>query len=194
MESLVSKLGQRSFYSKPSEDVDETLFVEIKAFLPSNLDKCLSPLLVFLLEHLPLEVNGRLFTSTSKSNSFGAHVEEILALLCRQFNVSNLGELLRLEIDAQPLYQRCWTLLKPFLEQNTYEENPLALKIFVHLVKAMRRETLSDFLEPIFRVSLLALDDASVEFKFVGLDLIDHLQRNCTSAELSLYNRSAVIM
>ena len=189
MDALVAKLAQRCFDSKSSEEIDATLFDEIKEFLPKQLDKCLSPLLVFLLEHLPLESNGRLFTSTP----FGSRAEENLDTLFRRFNVANLDELLRLEIDAQPLYQHCWILLKPFLEKNTFEENPLPLKIFVHLVKAMRRETLSEFLEPSFRLSLLTLDDASVEFKFIGLELIDHLQRNCTSSELSLYNRSSVI-
>lgn len=218
---LIRFLDENTFYSKPLEkniSADRTAFTSIKDKLDTvaSDENCLCSLLFFLLEHLPLEIDWSVLLSTEidstvsstkrkvyHPNIFPTHAsiercpeesKDLLASLFDYFHLHTLTDFLHLRIKTRPIYQQCWPMLTPYLLKTNYHQHPFAVQIFVHLVKAMRQEALSESFEQIFPVVLITLDDPSIEMKLISLDLIDHLQRFCTSTELSLYNRSTVIM
>lgn len=180
-------------------------------------DENFSTWLLFLLEHIPvlIDLNALLSTDVdyspststtkkthrvnllpSKSNTiqYSTESQHLLEQLYEQIRVKNLEELLLVEHGGRPIYQHCLDLLTPFLLKATYDQHPIAVQIFVHIIKSMRQSSLSETFDFIFPVCLMTLDDPSIDMKFISLDLLDHLQRHCTTTELSLFNRSNVIM
>ena len=180
-------------------------------------DENFSTWLLFLLEHIPVVIDLHALLSTdvdyspstattkkthrvnllpSKSNTiqYSTESQHLLELLYKKLRVKNLQELLLVEHGGHPIYQHCLDLLTPFLLKTTYDQHPIAVQVFVHLIKSMRQSSLSETFDFIFPVCLMTLDDPSIEMKFISLDLLDHLQRHCTTTELSLFNRSNVIM
>lgn len=184
------KLGQINFDSKKTP-VDEKMFVEIRETLENisttTIDKCFCSLLVFLLNNLSLEIDLTRLKST-KLSSNEKNSAELLLFMFERFQTKNLDEFLRLKLDSNRIFENCWILLKPSIE------NPSALKIFVQMVKSMREDLVVDCLETIFPVLINALENSSVEMKIFSLELIEKLENVCSPSELSLYNRSAVIL
>jgi hypothetical protein len=207
--------------------IDKSIFTQLEnqlSELPINANELfssptdyLSPLLLFLLEHLPLEIDLNLLTSTQtdyhqvssstmkifKPNLFPSnqnitrHSTEsqlILNHLFKFLQINNLKEFLLLKQNSQPIYLHCLHLLTPFLLKTTYNNHPIAIELFVHIIKSMYQSSLSETFDLIFPVCLITLDDPSMDMKLLSLYLLDHLQRNCTSTELLLFNRANVIL
>lgn len=206
---------------------DQSIFVQLKNHLSELTVKddelfksetdYISLLLLFLLEHIPLEIDLNLLTSTQvdyfqvstsnkkiyKPNLFLSkhnitqHTSEsqrILNDLVKFFQLNNLEELLRLKQQCDPVYLHCLRHLKPLLSKTTYDKYPIAIKLFVHIVKSMNKSSLSETFDLIFPVCLMTLDDPSIDMKITSLYMLEHLQRQCTTTDLLLFNRADVIM
>lgn len=206
---------------------DETIFKQIN----EQLSKCttkddelltcetdyLSPLLLFLLEHVPLEIDLDLLTSTEtefyelpstnkriyKPNLFpsnqnipqySSESQMILKHLYEFFQINSIAEFLNLKRNSEPIFFDCLHLLQPFLSKTTYDKHPMAIKLFVHIVKSMSHSLTSEIIDYVFPVCLITLDDPSIDTKLIGLYLLEHLQRYCTTTDLLLYNRADVVM
>ncbi|CAF0735230.1 unnamed protein product [Rotaria sordida] len=177
----------------------------------------LSSLLLFLFEHIPLEIDLNLLTSTqidyhqvlsstmkiykpnllpSNQNiiQYSSESQMILNHLYKFLQINNLEEFLLLKQHTQPIYLHCLHHLQPLLLKTTYDKYPIAIKLFVHIIKSMHQSSLSETFDLIFPVCLMTLDDPSIDMKLISLYLLDHLQRHCTSTELLLFNRANVIM
>ena len=229
-EELSRVIALNSIYCKSIEIIDTldpSIFPQVTALVVNVLDKDndfvalrnenFSRLLLFLLEHVPLEIDLNVLLSNDADYSSSAsttrkterlnllpsklniiqHSSESQHLLCQLYEylqVKGLEELLLVEREDRPIYRHCLDLLAPFLLKTNYDQHPIAVQIFVHIIKAMRQSSLSEMFDFIFPVCLMTLDDPSIDMKFISLDLLDHLQRHCTTTELSLFNRSNVIM
>ncbi len=84
--------------------------------------------------------------------------------------------------------------LTPLLLKTTYDKYPLALQVFVHIIKSLSQSSLSEIIDIIFPICLITLDDPSIDIKLISLYLLDHLQKNLTTTDLLLFNRANVIM
>jgi hypothetical protein len=229
LEEILTVIKLNSFYNKTIEtysSIDETIFIQLenelsklgiknKELFTSEIDY-LSCLLLFLLEHIPFEINLNLLTSTQidyhqisptrkiyKPNLFPSNQtmiqytsksQSILNHLFKYLQINNLEEYLHLKQNSQPIYLHCLHLLTPLLSKTSYDKHPLALQLFLHIIKSMNQSSLSETFDLIFPICLITLDDPSIDIKLVSLDLLDHLQRHCTTTELLLFNRANVIM
>lgn len=223
IEEILNLIHANSFYRKSIEtfetnsSIDQSVFHQLQIclskleFLSLDIDY-LSPLILFLLEHRPLEIDLNLLTSTDtnfqqqtstrkfykpKLISFVQHSSasnQLLQQLCQLFQRTKLDELLLLKHNTQPLYFHCLEHLRPLLSKTTYDKYPLAIQIFIHLIQSMSQSALAESFDGIFPVCLMTLDDPSIEMKFLSLCLIDYLQRNSTTTDLLLFNRANVIM
>ena len=173
----------------------------------------LSRILLFLLEHLPLEIDLQALLTTqpdyhapsekrlnrpnvtpcSQTRS-PIEAQQVLTGLFQYLRVKTLEALLRQRTHTEPIYLRCLHLLTPLLLKTTYHKYPVALEVFTRIVQSMDSTALSESLDWIFPVCLMTLDDPSIEMKLISLSLLDHLQRHCTSTDLLLFNRSNVVM
>ncbi|CAF0831296.1 unnamed protein product [Adineta ricciae] len=221
MDSTLEKLASFTIYNKPIEtqdsnpSIDPTIFRELENQLPiliANDDDFIS-LLFFLLEHIPLEIDFNVLTSTetnfhslwfytrkmyklnlnSKLQNRYDHCSQsqtVLQHIFQNAQVKTLEELLRTKQNIQQIFNR----LTPFLLKTTYTQYPVAIELFMQIVKCLDQPTLTESFDLIFSVCLITLDDPSVDMKLVSLYLLDHLQKHCTSTELLLFNRANVIM
>ena len=224
VEEISILINLNSFYSKSIENcqsdisIDKSVFEQLEVYLSkltnpyeellSSETDYLSSLLLFLLEHRPVEIDLNLLTSTQtrssprklhklKLVSFLQHSSEsakLLHQLCQSFHTEKLEDLLLLKHNTEPIYLHCLEHLRPLLSKTTYEKYPLALQLFFHLIQSMSQASLSETIDYIFPVCLMTLDDPSIEMKFLSLSLLDHLQRNSTTTDLLLFNRANVIM
>jgi hypothetical protein len=188
-----------------NSSIDETIFHQLendffnnKELISSNIDY----LCIFLLEHLPLEINLNLLTSTKKLYKpklisyiqYSSESEKFLHHLYKYFQINNLEELLLLKQNTQPIYFHCLQHLKPLLTKTTYNKYPIAIQVFVHIIHSLHQSILSEIIDLIFPVCLMTLDDPSIDMKLISLHLLDHLQRNSTTTDLLLFNRANVVM
>lgn len=217
-------ITSNSFYDKPIETyklVDPSIFIQIENHLSKltneNEVDYLSPLLLLLLEHIPVEIDFNLLTSTEtnyhqislltkklyKPNliptdqtrpNYSLQSQSILKQLFQDFQVNNLEEFLQLKQNSQPIYFHCLHHLTPLLSKAKYHQYPLAIEVFLHIIKSLPQSSLTESFDFIFSVCLITLDDPSIDMKLIGLYVLDHLQRHCTSTELLLFNRANVIM
>ena len=227
-QEISTLIASNSLYNKSIETydsnipLDKSIFTQLENQL-SNLSikddelfsskiDYLSPLLLFLLEHIPIEIDLNLLTSTQtdyhqpssptikvyklnqKIIQHPSESQMILNHLFQFLQLKNFEEFLLLKQNAEPIYLHCLHILTPLLLKDTYDKHPIAIQIFVHIIKSMRQSSLSETFDFIFPVCLITLDDPSIEMKLISLYLLDHLQRNCTTTELSLFNRSNVIL
>lgn len=224
VEDISRLIHSNSFYQKSIEtlqantSIDQSVFEQLEVYLSkltnpeeellSSETDHLSSILLFLLEHRPIEIDLNLLTSTDtrsssrkpyklKLVSFVQHSSEstkLLHQLCQLFHTEQLADLLVRKHNTQAIYLHCLEYLRPFLSKTTYEKYPLALQLFFHLIHSMSQASLSETFDYIFPVCLMTLDDPSIEMKFLSLSLLDHLQRNSTTTDLLLFNRANVIM
>lgn len=194
--------------SNPS--IDQTIFHQLENEFSTNeqfFSSEIDILCLFLLEHLPLEIDLNRLTSIEISStnkfyqpkliSFIQHTSEsnkLLHRLYKYFQINNLEEFLLLKQNSQPIYLHCLQRLKPLLSKTTYDKYPLAIQVFVHIIHSLHQSSLSEIFDFIFPVCLMTLDDPSIEMKLISLYLLDHLQRNSTTTELLLFNRANVVM
>ncbi|CAF0825873.1 unnamed protein product [Adineta steineri] len=232
-QEISSLISLNSLFNKSIEiydtiiSLDQTIFTQLEnqlskltiedneIFLSEN--DYLSSLLLFLLEHIPIEINLNLLTSTqtdyhqiTPSTSkiykpdiipknqnivrYSSESQRILNHLFKYFQVKNLEEFLLLKQNTQPIYLHCLHHLTPLLLKTTYNQYPIAIELFVHIITSMNQSSLSDIFDIIFPVCLITLDDPTMDMKLISLYLIDYLQKNCTTTELLLFNRANVIM
>jgi hypothetical protein len=224
-EQISTLITSNSLYNKSIETVtsiDESIFIQLENTLSKltikdeelfslNIDY-LSPLLLFLLEHIPLEINLNLLTSTQidyhqilttkkfykpklfSLNQYSSESQNILNHLFKYLQINTIEEYLLLKQNTQYIYLRCLHLLTPLLLKTTYDKYPIAIQLFVHIIKSMSQSSLSETIDLIFPVCLMTLDDPSIDMKLISLYLLDHLQRNSTTTDLLLFNRANVVM
>ena len=203
-------LSENSFYNKTIEQISPLNIDVFQQIDEQNVST--ASLIIFLLEHRPLEIDLNRLKSTndneSKSNerlfllnlfpsNFVQHTKQsndFMKKIFEKFQKKNLEELLLCDEENQTIYRRCFDLLVPFLTKTTLNSFPVAFHNFYHLVKSLNGEPLVERFDWIFSVCLTALDEPNFDMKMSTLDLFDHFQRHCTTTELSLFNRSAVIM
>ena len=231
MNDAVALVTTNSLYDKPvdvdsSIDVpDGNIFLQLQNHLSglstrdddslsSNIDY-LPRVLLFLLEHLPLEIDLQAllvtqpdYHATAETRIYRPNIascsqkqprspteaQRVLDELYRYLRVKKLESLLRLRPHTTPVYLQCLHLLTPLLLKTNYHKYPVALKVFARIVRSMDSSALSESLDWLFPVCLITLDDPSADMKYISLSLLDHLQRHCTSTDLSLFNRSNVVM
>lgn len=232
-QEILILITPNSFYNKSIETSesmtcsDESIFTQLETHLCKLTPKAddlftsetdyLSPLLLFLLEHIPLEIDLNLLTSTAtdyhqlssstmkiyRPNLFPSkptriqytsESQRILDHLFQFLQVKNLKEFVHFKQNAQPIYLHCLQLLTPLLLKTSYDKYPIAVEIFVQMINLLNQTSLTEAFDLIFPVCLMTLDDPSIEMKFLSLYLLDHFQRHCTSTELLLFNRANVIM
>ncbi|CAF3484321.1 unnamed protein product [Rotaria sp. Silwood1] len=232
-QNIDTVITSKSLFNKSIETYDsitypdQSIFIQLKDQLSELTVKddelftsktdYLSSLLLFLLEHIPLEIDLNLLTSTetnffqvssstvkiykpnllpSNQNiiQYTSESQTILNHLYKFLQVKNLEEFLLLKQHTEPIYLHCLHRLQPLLLKTTYDKYPIAIKLFVHIVKSMHQSSLSETFDLIFPVCLMTLDDPSIDMKLISLYLLDHLQRHCTSTDLLLFNRANVIM
>ncbi len=212
-------LTSNSLYNKSIETLDSNTSIDSTIFL--QLENCLSkltikdeesdylsPLLLFLLEHIPLEIDLHLLTSIQtdyqhqpstnkfyKPNLFvfiqySSESQRILNQLFRYFQINNLKEFLQLK----QISHHCLHLLTPLLLKTTYDKYPIAIQLFVQIIQSMTQSSISETFDLIFPVCLITLDDPSIDMKLLSLYLLNHLQRNSTITDLLLFNRANVVM
>jgi hypothetical protein len=225
---MATVITSNSSYNKSIETLGSTIPLDTLVFtrLDNQLSKLsindeelfssetdyLASLVLFLLEHIPLEIDLNSLTSTRTdyhqasstkmkvyklTQNIIQHSSESQGVLDHLFQcvkLKNIEEFLLLKQNNQPIYLHCLNILSSLLLKTTYDKHPIAIQIFVHIIKSMRQLALSETFDLIFRVCLITLDDPSIDMKLISLYLLDHLQRNCTTTELSLFNRSNVIM
>ncbi|UJR35972.1 hypothetical protein I4U23_028713 [Adineta vaga] len=230
-QEISSLIISNSSYNKSIESydsIDQSIFIQIENHLSKLTDKddelfssefdYLSPLLLFLLEHIPLEIDLNVLTSTEtnyhqissttrklyKPNllptnqsrpDYSFQSQTILKHLFQYLQIKTLEEFLQLKQNSQPIYFHCFHLLTPLLLKTTYHQYPIAMELFVHIIKSLKQSSsLSESFDLIFSICLITLDDPSIDMKLISLYLLDHLQKHCTSTELLLFNRANVIM
>ncbi|CAF0960507.1 unnamed protein product [Adineta steineri] len=232
-QEISSLISLNSLFNKSIEiydtiiSLDQTIFTQLENQLSkltiedneifSSENDYLSSLLLFLLEHIPVEINLNLLTSTEtdyhqitsstmkiykpdiipKNQNivrYSSESQRILNHLFKYFQVKNLEEFLLLKQNTQPIYLHCLHHLTPLLLKTTYNQYPIAIELFVHIITSMNQSSLSDIFDIIFPVCLITLDDPTMDMKLISLYLIDYLQKNCTTTELLLFNRANVIM
>jgi len=224
-EQISTLITSNSLYNKSIEtitSIDESIFIQLENNLSKltikdeelfslNIDY-LSPLLLFLLEHIPLEINLNLLTSTQidyhqilttkkiykpklfSLNQYSSESQNILKHLFKYLQINTIEEYLLLKQNTQYIYLHCLHLLTPLLLKTTYDKYPIAIQLFVHIIKSMSQSSLSETIDLIFPVCLMTLDDPSIDMKLISLYLLDHLQRNSTTTDLLLFNRVNVVM
>jgi hypothetical protein len=212
-EEVSALVASNSLYNKSLEtSIDKTIFNQLENCLSKliikdenlfllNIDY-LSPLLLFLLEHIPLEIDFNFLTSTKKiykPNLFSLiqysyESQKLLNQLFNYLQINNLEEFLLLKQNQQSIYHHCLHYLTPLLLKTTYDKYPLALQVFVHIIKSLSQSSLSEIIDIIFPICLITLDDPSIDIKLISLYLLDHLQKNLTTTDLLLFNRANVIM
>ncbi|CAF3370626.1 unnamed protein product [Rotaria socialis] len=232
-QDILTLITSKTLFDKSIETLESIVFPDQSTFTELNdkLSKCitkddelftsetdyLSPLLLFLLEHIPLEIDLNLLTSTqtnfyevppstkkiykpnflpSNQNMilYSSESQIIFNHLYKFLQINNLEEFLTLKHINQPIYLHCLHHLKPLLLKTTYDHYPMAVKLFVHIIKSISQPSLSESIDFIFPVCLITLDDPSVDMKLTSLYLLEHLQRHCTSTDLLLFNRANVIL
>jgi len=226
-EEISILITSNSLYNKSIEtfdvntSIDKSIFIQLENYLSkltikdeelflSKIDY-LSPLLLFLFEHIPFEIDLNLLTSTQTDSyqistrkiykpnlvsfiQYSSESQNILNHLFKYFQINNFEEFLVLKQNTQPIYLHCLHLLTPLLLKTTYDKYPIAIQLFVHIIKSMHQSSLSEIFDFIFPVCLMTLDDPSIDMKLISLCLLDHLQRNSTTTDLLLFNRANVIM
>lgn len=199
-----------SVYKRSIDDyttMDSTIFKQLEEFVENKEIDDLSSLLLFLLEHIPFEIDInqlRLIENETikkfyKPNlcSFKQYPNEsqkILNKLYQNFQVNNLQEFLLLKENSHCIYINCLHLLTPLLTNTNYDKHPIALQLFVQIITSLSQASLAEIIELMFPICLITLDDPSIDIKFLSLYLLDHLQKNSTTTDLLLYNRVNVIM
>jgi hypothetical protein len=232
-QDISSLITPASTYNKSIEaddagaPIDQSTFIQLEELVSKlttqddlfelELDY-LSPLLLFLLEHSPLEIDLNLLKSTETNYlqaipstrklyrpnltsvkrpdrlSYSVESQRILQSLFQYLQISSLKDFLLLKQNARPIYLHCFHLLTPLLLKTTYHQHPTAIELLVHIVKSLPSSPLTETFDLIFPVCLITLDDPSVDMKLISLYLLDHLQKHCTTTELLLFNRAKVIM
>jgi len=224
-EEISTLITSNSLYNKSIEtitSIDKSIFTQLEICLSKLTNKdeelfslnidYLSPLLLFLLEHIPIEINLNLLKSTQidyhqistikkiykpnifSLNQYSIESQKILHHLFKYFQLNSIEEYLLLKQNNQSIYLHCLHLLTPLLLKTTYDKYPIAIQLFVHIIKSISQSSLSQIIDFIFPVCLITLDDPSIDMKLISLDLLDHLQRNSTTTDLLLFNRANVIM
>lgn len=221
MDPTFEKIAYFTIYNKPidtqdsNQSIDPTVFIELENQLPTIItnDGDFISVLLFLLEHIPLEIDLNVLTSTEtnfhqlclstrkmyKLNlnpnvqyryDYSSQSQSILQHIFRNAQVKTLEELPRFKQNVQQIFNR----LTPLLLKTTYTQYPVAIELFVQIIKCLDQPTLTESFDLIFSVCLITLDDPSIDMKLVSLYLLYHLQKYCTSTELLLFNRANVIM
>jgi hypothetical protein len=125
-EEVSALVASNSLYNKSLEtSIDKTIFNQLENCLSKliikdenlfllNIDY-LSPLLLFLLEHIPLEIDFNFLTSTKKiykPNLFSLiqysyESQKLLNQLFNYLQINNLEEFLLLKQNQQSIYHHC---------------------------------------------------------------------------------------
>ncbi|CAF0916128.1 unnamed protein product [Didymodactylos carnosus] len=145
-----------------------------------------------------IEYTPNLSSISWSSEQLQQYSSKLLDLLFKLIRVSSLQQLLLVHVYSNQkqdelLLSGCFHLLTPFLMKSNYEIYPVTFHCFVLLVRSIYRPLVSDYIHHIFPGCLIALDDYRLDMKIIGLYLLNHLYEQCTSTDLTLFNRSNVV-
>lgn len=209
-EKISILITTNSLYNKSIENnisIDPTTFDQLEDLIRNKEIDDLASLLLFLLEHVPFEIDlnlMRLIENDSRKNLYKPNLfsynqypnesKKILNQLFQLYQINNLQEFLLLKQNSQFIYLRCLHLITPLLSKTNYDKHPIAIQLFVQIIKSLSQTSLAEIIDQIFPICLITLDDPTIDMKLISLYLLDHLQKNSTTTDLLLFNRANVIM
>ncbi|KAL1773021.1 TELO2-interacting protein 2 [Sigmodon hispidus] len=120
--------------------------------------------------------------------------DEVLSLLLRVTECSSVTGFLCGENEDDPgRFAAVLGLLKPYLNKESWKNNPAVKHVFSWSLQQVPQPWLSQHLEKILPPSLLISDDYQTENKVLGVQCLHHIVINVPAADLLQYNRAQVL-
>lgn len=117
--------------------------------------------------------------------------KELLMLICTVNRCSSFENYMSNQNNA--VFPLIFSHLKLRLQSSTWKQNPSVPYVFGFCVHHLRTPFLSDHLGTVLSAPLLFVDDHEVQYKCLGLDIIQHILNNTSKSELRWYGRADVL-
>ncbi|XP_008590742.1 PREDICTED: TELO2-interacting protein 2 [Galeopterus variegatus] len=119
---------------------------------------------------------------------------KVLTLLLQVTECGSVAGFLRGENeDEKGRFTVIMGLLKPYLNKESWKNNPAIKLVFSWTLQQVTRPWLNQHLERILPPSLLISDDYQIENKILGVRCLHHIVLNVPAADLLQYNRAQVV-
>jgi hypothetical protein len=91
------------------------------------------------------------------------------------------------------IYHELLSRMQPYLTKEFWKRNPSMVEAFHQSLICVQMPELGDYLDKVFPIILLLIDDYMTANKLIGLQCLEHLLKNTSSAELRWYGRADVL-